>query len=57
MIDKASYQTTYLSKLKHYLANGIYPSIDLITTYESSEIPFSLEKINQVLNIYDLEKQ
>ena len=57
MIDKASYQTTYLSKLKHYLANGIYPSIDLITTYESSEIPFSLEKINQVLNIYNLEKQ
>ena len=57
MIDKASYQTTYLSKLKNYLANGIYPSINLITTYESDEIPFTLEKIDQILNAYNLEKK
>lgn len=57
MIDKSNYQSQYFPKLKHYITNGIYPSINLITTYETEQSPFSLERLDQVLNTYNLIKE
>lgn len=57
LIDNPDYQMQYLSKIRHYITNGIYPSIDLITTYETSERPLSLETLDQVISFFALKKQ
>ena len=52
MIDDFSYCNKMLGKLKTYISNGIYPSVNLITTYETQEYPLSLEMIEKTIEFY-----
>lgn len=52
MMDKATYSQNAFSKLQFYTSNGLVPSINLITTFETKEHPLTLETIDQMLEIY-----
>lgn len=56
LIDNKDYQKAYHSKMHHYISNQIYPSIHLITTYETNEMPLTFEKLDQILSSYSLKK-
>ena len=53
MDDPAYYKNVY-SKLHLYNSNGIIPSINLITTYETKEEPLSSEVIEKIIEHYFL---
>ena len=44
MMDKNPYCDTACNKLKTYCYNGIFPSLQLITTYETSKHPISSDQ-------------
>lgn len=52
MIDNVSYRQHAFQKLQTYCAHKIYPSIQLITTYETKEYPLTVETIEQIVNYY-----
>ena len=52
LMDDSVYCHKMVSKLEQYALNGIIPSINLITTYETSEYPLSPELIEQTIKIY-----
>lgn len=54
MMDNASYCDAACNKLKSYCYNGIYPSMQLITTYETSKNPISSDQIRQLISQYFL---
>lgn len=54
MMDNASYSTKMLSKLQHYISNGIIPSIQLITTYETKEQPLDSGIVEMLIKHYFL---
>lgn len=54
MMDNASYCDTACNKLKTYCYNGIFPSMQLITTYETSKCPISTDQVQQIITQYFL---
>ncbi len=54
MMDKRQYRQSAASKLVLYGDFGIYPSINLITTYETATHPIDSEKIEQLIHEYFL---
>ena len=54
MMDNAPYCDTACNKLKTYCYNGIFPSIQLITTYETSKCPISTDQVQQIITQYFL---
>ena len=54
MMDNASYCDTACNKLKTYCYNGIFPSMQLITTYETSKCPISTDQVQQLITQYFL---
>ena len=54
MMDIQSYTDNAYNKLKIYGSQGIIPSINLITTFETKENPINSEKVNQIIHDYFL---
>ena len=54
-MDDSKYNKNVPSKLQLYISNGIIPSIQLITTYETIENPLSSEKVESLIREYFLE--
>ena len=52
MIDNPTYNQYAFQKMQVYCNNGIYPSINLITTYETKEHPLTLDTIEKVVQDY-----
>lgn len=51
-MDNPAYYKNVYSKLQLYNSNGIVPSINLITTYETKDNPLSSEIIEKLVNHY-----
>lgn len=54
MMDNDSYSAKALSKLRLYMANEIFPSIQLITTYETKEQPLDAAFVEMLIKYYFL---
>ena len=54
MMDNAKYSNNVCSKLQLYIENGIIPSIQLITTYETKDNPLNPEMIEKIVKHYFL---
>lgn len=54
MIDNPSYCQNMISKLQLYTSHGIYPSIQLITTYETKNHPLNPEIVQKLIDFYFL---
>lgn len=52
MMDKSAYCDAACNKLKTYCYNGIFPSMQLITTYETSKYPISSDQVQQIITQY-----
>lgn len=52
LMDNPAYCKKMANKLELYANNGIIPSINLITTYETVKQPLSPETINQIIETY-----
>ncbi|MBQ1172021.1 MAG: ATPase [Lachnospiraceae bacterium] len=52
MMDDAEYINHACRKIKLYCENGILPSINLITTFETKEHPLSIEKVEEIIQEY-----
>lgn len=50
LIDDPNYSKNAILKLEHYISNGIYPSIQLITTYETKDHPLGMDDIERVVD-------
>lgn len=55
MMDDEDYINKACDKIKIYCKNGIIPSINLITTYETKRHPLSVDKVEAVVRKYFLE--
>lgn len=55
LVDDYSYCQNMLSKLKYYTSHGIFPSIQLITTYETKDVPLSAEMVEKIVSYYFLD--
>lgn len=56
LIDNKEYQKAYHTKMRHYISNQIYPSINLITSYETNDMPLAFDKLDRILAAYSLKK-
>ena len=54
MIDNPSYAISTTNKLHTYISNKIYPSINLITSYETKENPLNVGLIEELVKYYFL---
>lgn len=54
MMDKSNYCDAACNKLKSYCYNGIFPSMQLITTYETGKVPIRSEQVQQIITQYFL---
>ena len=54
MIDNPNYSKNAFTKIQLYANHGIYPSIQLITTFETKQNPLSTETINKIIEAYFL---
>lgn len=54
LMDDANYSKNAFSKLQHYTSNGIIPSIQLITTYETKNNPLTINNVEEIVNHYFL---
>ena len=54
-MDDPSYNKNVGSKLQLYISHGIVPSIDLITTYETSAQPLDIRQLERIVKEYFLE--
>ena len=54
LMDDLAYSKNAFHKLQIYSENGIIPSVNLITTYETSEHPLSTEEIDHIVKRYFL---
>ena len=52
MVDKPEYVKIMISKLQIYIANNIFPGINLITTYETHDHPLTFEMIEMLISYY-----
>lgn len=55
MIDEPEYSKNVGARVQRYIQNGIYPSIHLITTYETKDNPLSSEVIEKIVEHYFLQ--
>lgn len=53
-MDDTAYVKNVYTKLQLYTANQIYPSIQLITTYETKNEPLTFEMVEMLVNYYFL---
>ena len=53
-MDDADYSKNVFSKLQHYTSHGIVPTIQLITTYETKNNPFTINNAEKIVNDYFL---
>lgn len=54
LIDDFNYSRSAFSKLQLYTSCGIYPTFQLITTYETKENPLSIENVEKIVKDYFL---
>ena len=54
MIDNPAYRQNAIHKLNTYLSHEIYPTINLITTYETKTHPLNLELVESIIQLYFL---
>lgn len=54
LMDHSDYVQNFLSKMQLYVSNGIIPSIQLITTYETKAHPLTAEVIEDTIRRYFL---
>lgn len=54
MMDNPAYAQKAFSKMQEYTNHGIFPSVQLITTYESKEQPLSIEMVEKIVAHYFL---
>ena len=54
LADDPEYCRNMNSKLALYTAHGIIPTINLITTYETKDVPLSLEMVEKIVEYYFL---
>lgn len=54
LMDDEAYKNKAFSKIKLYCDNGIIPSINLITTYETKEHPLDIAHVENVIKEYFL---
>jgi len=54
LMDNDGYSRNVCSKLQLYISNGIIPSIQLITTYETKDSPLNPELIEKIVEYYFL---
>lgn len=54
LMDNPTYSKNSFSKLQLYASQGIVPSIQLITTYETKENPLSAELVEKIIQHYFL---
>ena len=52
MIDDPSYARSAMTKIQSYIANRIYPTIQLIMTYETKMNPLDTESIEKTIEHY-----
>lgn len=52
MMDQSTYVKNACAKLQLYALNGIIPSIQLITTYETKEYPLTMENVERIIEQY-----
>ena len=52
LMDDSSYCKNVLSKLQIYISNGIIPTIQLITTYETKDHPLNMEQVEKIVKQY-----
>lgn len=52
MDDKEYVNNSFLSKTQHYIANGYFPGVNLIQTFESSKYPLSTKIIDDYIKKY-----
>ena len=59
MMDKNNYCDAACNKLKSYCYNGIFPSMQLITTYETGKVPIRSDRYSRLSRstFYDMMKQ
>ena len=53
-MEDALYNRNVPIKLQTYISQGIIPSIQLITTYETMEKPLSAESVERIIKEYFL---
>ena len=54
IMDDLNYSKNTISKLQLYTSNGIIPSIQLITTYETKDNPLTTELVEKIVKHYFL---
>lgn len=54
MMDNPNYSKHVLNKLQLYISNGIIPSIQLITTFETKKSPLTAENVERTVQQYFL---
>ncbi len=54
MMDDKKYQQRASTKLEHYINNGIVPTIELITTYETRQHPLTSSLVEETIKKYFL---
>ncbi len=54
LMDHPVYSKNAISKLQLYISHGIYPSIQLITTYETKENPLRPDLVEKIVDHYFL---
>lgn len=54
MMDNPTYNKNACSKLQLYMSNGIIPTIQLITTYETKDSPLTIEMVENIVKQYFL---
>lgn len=52
MMDNQEYCEKTFRKLKIYADNNIFPTINLITTYETRQVPLDSEKVQRIIDEY-----
>lgn len=52
LADDSEYCRNMIYKLQRYVAYGIIPSIQLITTYETKDCPLSFEMVEKIVEYY-----
>lgn len=50
LVEDEKYRRDYLTKLNLYTSNGIIPSINLITSYETAEKPFTFFDAEKIID-------
>ena len=51
-MDDSSYVRSAMAKQQSYIANGIIPTIQLITTYETKMNPLDTETVEKTIERY-----